>query len=56
VQIGNDLEAKDTKGQVLPPGPGELRLRYVAVTRAKDALGLGSLARELDMEDNESED
>jgi superfamily I DNA/RNA helicase len=56
VQIGNDWEAKDTKGQVLPPGPGELRLRYVAVTRAKDALGLGSLARELDMEDNESED
>jgi hypothetical protein len=54
VQIGPDWEAKDKTGRVMPPGPGELRLRYVAVTRAKDALGLGSLAAELN-HDDESE-
>jgi hypothetical protein len=47
VEIGPDYVVTDKEGNVVPPSRGELRLRYVAVTRAKDQLDVGSLADEL---------
>jgi hypothetical protein len=47
VRIGDDFEAKPGKdGEVKEPSPEELRLRYVAVTRARKVLDPGPLAED----------
>jgi N12 class adenine-specific DNA methylase len=47
VRIGSDFaqpKEDEVTGEVVMPPPGDLRLAYVTVTRAKEALELGSLS------------
>lgn len=56
VQLGGDFDPEPEEGKLPRPiTPAEIRLRYVAVTRAKDELDPGPLGKELGLDEEDEE-